>query len=63
MVVGFGVEAVSKPHLTSNYGVAGLVAILTYAHVCCVFSSAHALYLDAIWGFETASKLRLQNPI
>ena len=49
------VEAVLKSHLTSNYGVAGLLGILTYFHVCCVSSSPRALYLAAIWGFETAS--------
>jgi hypothetical protein len=41
-------EALSKPHLASNYGVAGLLEILKYANVCCVFSSAQALYLAAI---------------
>jgi hypothetical protein len=41
-------EAVSNPYLTANYGVAGLLEILTYAHAGSVFSSAHALYLDAI---------------
>jgi len=41
-------EVVSKPLLTPNCGVVVLLKILTYAHVCCVFSSAHALHLGVI---------------
>ena len=42
------IEVVSKPHLTSNYGVEALLKILTYTNVCCVSSSTHALSLDVI---------------
>ena len=41
-------EVVSKPLLTPSSGVVVLLKILTYAHVCCVFSSAHALHLGVI---------------
>jgi len=41
-------EAVSKHHLTPNNGVVALFKILTYSHVCSVFSSVHALFLGAI---------------
>jgi hypothetical protein len=56
-------EAVSKPHLTLNNGVAVLFKMLTYSHVCCAFSSACALFLSAIRGFETTSRDRGQMPI
>ncbi len=42
------IEVVSKPLLTPNCGVVIPLKILTYAHVCCVFSSAHALHLGVI---------------
>jgi hypothetical protein len=50
-------EVVSKPHLTPNCGVVVLLGqcqgalpltLKTYVHVCCVFSSAHALHLAVI---------------
>ena len=45
-------QAISKIHLTLNYGVASLFKMLTYSYVCCAFSSARALYLNAICIFE-----------
>jgi hypothetical protein len=51
-------ELVLKPRLRPDLGVAGLLKILTYDFVCCVFSSACALTSDLIRGFETSP-----NPI
>lgn len=50
------IEVVLKPHLTPNNGVVDLLKMLTYSHVCCAFSSAHAMFLGAIWSFEITSK-------
>jgi hypothetical protein len=36
-------EAISKIYLTSNYGVADLLKMLTYYRVCCAFSSVRAI--------------------
>jgi len=47
-------QANSKIHLTPNYGVASLFKMLTYAQVCCAFSSARALSLNVISIFEMA---------
>jgi hypothetical protein len=44
-----------KPHLRSNSCVANLFEMLTYYRVCFAFSSACALLLNLIWGFETTS--------
>jgi hypothetical protein len=41
-------EVISKPHPTQNLCVADLLKMLTYSHVCCAFSSAHALIFGAI---------------
>jgi hypothetical protein len=41
-------EAISKIHLTPNYGVADLLKMLTYSRVCSAFSSARALSLNVI---------------
>ena len=48
-------EAVSKPHLRPNGRVAARFKMLTYIEICFAFSSACALPLNLIWGFETAS--------
>ena len=47
-------QAISKIHLTPNYGVASLFKMLTYSHVCSAFSSARALSLNVICTFEIA---------
>ena len=49
-------EVVSKSHLTPNYCVVNLLKMHHPPQADCAFSSAHALSLDAIWGFETTSK-------
>ena len=54
-------EAVSKPHLSPDGSVAGLLKMLTYFRVCCAFSSACALPSNLIWSFETASILSCQE--
>jgi len=41
-------QAVSKIHLTPNYGVAILFKMLTYSYVCSAFSSARVLSLNVI---------------
>jgi hypothetical protein len=50
----FLLQAISKIHLTPNYGVASLFKMLTYSHVCSAFSSARALSLNVICIFEMA---------
>jgi hypothetical protein len=54
-------EAISKIYLTPNYGVADLLKMLTYSHVCCAFSSARALSLNVICIFEIASGVLARN--
>jgi hypothetical protein len=49
-------EVVSESHLKLNGCVASLFKMLTYYRVCCAFSSARALPLNLIWGFETTSR-------
>ena len=44
----FYLEPISKPHLTPDGCVENLFKMLTYARVCCAFSSALALPLNAI---------------
>jgi hypothetical protein len=54
------IQAISKIHLTPNYGVANLFKMLTYSHVCCAFSSARALSLNVIFIFEMACSIFCQ---
>jgi len=55
-------QAISKKHLTPNYGVASLFKMLTYSRICCAFSSARALSLNVICIFEMAcSKKRFND--
>jgi hypothetical protein len=54
-VIGYWLlQAISKKDQTPNYGIASLFKMLTYSHVCCAFSSAHALSLNVICIFEMA---------
>ena len=48
-------------HLTPNGCVASLFKLLTYYRVCCAFSSARALSLNAIYVFEMACYYFLLN--
>ena len=54
-------EAISKIHLTPNYGVVDLLKMLTYFRVCSAFSSARALSLSVICIFEIASSFLSQK--
>ena len=45
-------KVISKMHLTSNYGVAGLCKMLMYSPVWCAFTSARALSLKVSYFFE-----------
>lgn len=55
-------EAISKSPSKSHWRRCSLLQNTHIRHVCCVFSSACALPLNLIWGFETAStKKRLHN--
>jgi len=50
-------EPISKRHLSLDIGVAVLLKMLTYFHVCCAFSSACALTSNLIRHFENGSAL------
>jgi hypothetical protein len=50
-------EMASISHLTPNLSVAGLLKMLTYAYVCCAFSSVRALTFGVTWDYETISNL------
>ena len=52
---GKWLEVVSKPLQTSNSCVAVFFKMLTYHLICSAFSSARALLLNAIIGFDTTS--------
>jgi hypothetical protein len=45
------IEPISKMHLTLNSCVTNLLKMLTYYRVCCAFSSAGALLLNATYYF------------
>ena len=51
-------EAVSKPHLRPDSCVSARFKMLTYARVCCAFSSGCALLSGLIRGFETTSSMK-----